>query len=184
MSATAAVADFDPRQDAARIEQILEQLEAMAGPSTWQWIQELLERLLRTYGNGLDRTLGHARAAGADAGRLGELVAEDELVASLLLLHGLHPIPTRDRVERALEKVRPTLGSHAGGVELVALSESGRVLLRLTGSCDGCPSSRATVESSVRRAIEEAAPEVVGIDVEGEAAPARKVPLPQVGSPR
>ncbi|HEY0839333.1 MAG TPA: NifU family protein, partial [Vulgatibacter sp.] len=63
--------------------------------------------------------------------------------------------------------------------------EAGRVLLRLTGSCDGCPSSRATVESSVRRAIEEAAPEILGIDVEGEATSARKLSLPQVGgSPR
>jgi len=167
---------FDAKQDAARIDQLLESLQGMAGPSTWMAIEELMERLLRTYGAGLARALAHARAAGADGARFDERLGEDDLLSSLLLLHGLHPLPLRARVERALEKVRPALGSHAGDVELAALDERGSLTLRFLGSCSGCPSSRATVEHTVRRAIEEAAPEIATIEIADEA----KVALPQV----
>ncbi|HWV37275.1 MAG TPA: NifU family protein [Vulgatibacter sp.] len=170
----------DAREDAARIDRLLEDLQGMAGPSTWLAIEELMERLLRLHGAGLTRTLAHARAAGADGPRLDERVAGDDLLSSLLLLHGLHPHPLRARVERALEQVRPALGSHAGDVELAALDESGVATLRFLGSCSGCPSSRATVEHTVRRAIEEAAPEIVAIRIVGEDAPASKVVLQQV----
>lgn len=172
--------EADPRKDAARIDQLLESLQGMAGPSTWQAIEELMERLLRTYGAGLARALAHARASADDAARFDERVIDDDLLSSLLLLHGLHPLPVLARVERALEKVRPALGSHAGGVELARLDEGGNVTVRLLGSCNGCPSSRVTVEHTLRRAIEEAAPEIVSIRVADESAVARKLALPQV----
>ncbi len=92
---------------------------------------------------------------------------EDELVASLLVLHGLHPKDTRTRVVEALDQVRPYLGSHAGGVELLGVDpEAGVVHLRLEGSCDGCPSSTQTVKLAIERAIEQAAPEVTAVEVE------------------
>ncbi len=98
---------------------------------------------------------------------------DDELVASLLLLHGLHPHDLMDRVQQALVDVRPYLGSHGGDVEILELDEvTGTLRLGLLGSCDGCPSSTATLKYSVERAIQEAAPEIVHIEVEGLAAPA------------
>ena len=75
-----------------------------------------------------------------------ERLVEDELVASLLVLHGLHPKDTETRVVEALDEVRPYLGSHAGGVELLGVDPEGVVHLRLEGSCDGCPSSTMTVK--------------------------------------
>ena len=66
----------------------------------------------------------------------------------------------------ALDQVRPYLGSHAGGVELLGVDAAGVVHLRLEGSCDGCPSSVQTVKLAIERAIEEAAPEVAGVEVE------------------
>jgi Fe-S cluster biogenesis protein NfuA len=91
---------------------------------------------------------------------------EDELVASLLVLHDLHPKDTETRVVEALDQVRPYLGSHAGGVELLGIDQGGVVHLRLEGSCDGCPSSVQTVKLAIERAIEEAAPEVTAVEVE------------------
>ena len=91
----------------------------------------------------------------------------DELVASLLVLHDLHPKDTETRVVEALDQVRPYLGSHAGGVELLGVDpEAGVVRLRLEGSCDGCPSSTMTVKLAIERAIEQAAPEVTAVEVE------------------
>ena len=93
-------------------------------------------------------------------------LVEDELVASLLVLHDLHPKDTETRVVEALDQVRPYLGSHAGGVELLGVDPEGVVHLRLEGSCDGCPSSTMTVKLAIERAIEEAAPEVTAVEVE------------------
>lgn len=87
------------------------------------------------------------------------------------MVHGLHPDGVATRVARALDGVRPYLGSHGGDVELVGLSDDGVVRLRMLGSCDGCPSSSVTLTLAVETAIRDAAPEVRGIEVE-ETSPA------------
>jgi Fe-S cluster biogenesis protein NfuA len=94
-------------------------------------------------------------------------LAADEFVASLLLVLGLHPDPMEARVQEALASVRPFLGQHGGDVELLGIDdELGAVKLRLLGSCDGCPSSAATLQGAVEVAIHEKAPEVTRIVVE------------------
>ena len=79
----------------------------------------------------------------------------DELVASLLLVHGLHP-ETLDgpRAGGARPRCGPSCGSHGGDVELLGIdADAGAVRLRLLGSCDGCPSSSVTLQMAVERAI-------------------------------
>ena len=98
-------------------------------------------------------------------------LADDELVANLLLLHGLHPDDVETRVQGALDRVRPYLGSHAGGVEFLGVDEDGVAQLQLKGSCDGCAGSAATVHNAVERAVLDAAPEVVRVHVEGVVEP-------------
>ena len=84
-----------------------------------------------------------------------------------MMVHGLHPDSLEVRLERALASVRPTLAAHGGDVELLDIDvDAGAVLLRLLGSCDGCPSSAITLRSAVETAIVEAAPEIGIIDVE------------------
>ena len=75
-------------------------------------------------------------------------------------------MPLEERVEAALVSVRPYMESHGGGVELVRL-EDGVAHLRLRGSCDGCPASASTLELAIREALDEAAPDLDGIEVEG-----------------
>jgi Fe-S cluster biogenesis protein NfuA/nitrite reductase/ring-hydroxylating ferredoxin subunit len=94
-------------------------------------------------------------------------LADDDVVGNLLVLHDLHPDDVDTRVQRALEQVRPYLGSHAGGVSLSGVDEQGVVHLRLEGSCDGCPSSALTVKSAIEDAILVAAPDVVAVEAEG-----------------
>jgi Fe-S cluster biogenesis protein NfuA/nitrite reductase/ring-hydroxylating ferredoxin subunit len=75
--------------------------------------------------------------------------------------------------------VRPYLGSHAGGVEYLGVTD-GVARLRLEGSCNGCPSSTVTVQLAIQGAIEDAAPEVTEVVVDGmTAAPEPK--LLQIG---
>jgi Fe-S cluster biogenesis protein NfuA len=98
-------------------------------------------------------------------------VAGDQLVASLLLLHNLHPIPVETRIETALDTVRPYMGSHGGWIQLHGVDEQGVAHVTLQGSCSGCPSSLITMKSQVEQAVAEAAPELTGIDVEGVTEP-------------
>jgi len=128
--------------------------------------EELVRIVADLYGAGLERILDILY----DMGRLDDDVlaalAADNVVSSLLLVHGLHPYDITTRVEKALESVRPYLGSHGGDVELLGVSDEGVVRLRLLGSCDGCPSSSVTLTLAVETAVESAAPEVSSIVVE------------------
>jgi Fe-S cluster biogenesis protein NfuA/nitrite reductase/ring-hydroxylating ferredoxin subunit len=159
------VAQLDPAATGERIELLLE-ASAAAGPVARERAEELVRLVVELYGAGLERVLELAHEAGAlDDGLLGAL-AGDELVSSLLLVHGIHPYGVEDRVERALEDVRPYLGSHGGDVRLLEVTDEGVVRLQLLGSCDGCASSAVTLELAVEDAIRGAAPEIVRIDVE------------------
>ena len=66
----------------------------------------------------------------------------------------------KDRVLRALESVRPGLQADGGDVELVDIDESGKVLVRLTGNCGGCPMSKITLQQGIERILKTQVPEV------------------------
>jgi Fe-S cluster biogenesis protein NfuA/nitrite reductase/ring-hydroxylating ferredoxin subunit len=119
--------------------------------------EQLVQALLDMYGEGLRRILERAD---------GRALAEDELVSHLLLLHDLHPIPVEERVLEALDSVRPYLESHGGDVGLVGV-EGDVVRVRLSGSCNGCPSSTMTLKLAIEDAIQRMAPEVERVEAEG-----------------
>jgi Fe-S cluster biogenesis protein NfuA/nitrite reductase/ring-hydroxylating ferredoxin subunit len=155
------------RRTGERIEKLLDELRAMAEPSTWPRVEELMRLVVELYGAGLARFVD-LLDADLSIDKLRERVLEDELLASLMLLHGLHPEDTAARVARALDRVRPYLGSHGGDVAVVEVDEmAGVVKLRLDGTCDGCSSSALTVKLTVESAIRELAPEIARIEVEG-----------------
>src|SRR4029077_5619550 len=126
--------------------------------------------LVGMYGDGLAAIV----AALADEGEPGRAIMDrltaDPLVEGLLLLHGLHPLDVDARIQRALDQVRPYLGSHAGGVQYLGVSD-GVARLRLEGSCHGCPSSTVTVRLAIEGAVQDAAPEVTEVVVGGMNAP-------------
>ena len=165
---------LDPAACGERIELLLE-ASAAAGPVMRERAEELVRLVVELYGAGLERVLELAYDAGALNDDLLRALADDELVSSLLLVHGLHPYGLEQRVEQALVDVRPYLGSHGGDVQLLGVSDDGVVRLQLLGSCDGCASSAVTLELAVEDAIRAAAPEIVRIDVEQSAAPAHGV---------
>jgi Fe-S cluster biogenesis protein NfuA/nitrite reductase/ring-hydroxylating ferredoxin subunit len=155
----------DLRGTGDRIEALLEAASA-GGRVARERAEEMVRLVVDLYGAGLERLLEIVHEAGRlDDDLLDRLVADD-LVASLLAVHGLHPDDVGTRVARALDGVRPYLGSHGGDVELVGVTDDGRVRLRMLGSCDGCPSSSVTLTLAVESAIRDAAPEISGIDVE------------------
>ncbi len=66
----------------------------------------------------------------------------------------------KDRVEKALEKIRPSLQADGGDMELVDVSEDGIVKVKLTGACRGCPMSQMTLKMGIEKALKQAVPEV------------------------
>jgi Fe-S cluster biogenesis protein NfuA len=152
----------------ARVESLLDELDTVDEGPARDTATALVQALLDLYGEGLARIVDHV--AERDDGTLAEALGGDELVAPLLMLHGLHPVPLDRRVHEALAEVRPYLESHGGGVELVGIDE-GVVRLQLQGSCSGCPSSAVTLKHAVEEAIHKAAPDVAGIVAEDAPTP-------------
>jgi Fe-S cluster biogenesis protein NfuA/nitrite reductase/ring-hydroxylating ferredoxin subunit len=145
------------REAGDRIETLLEASSA-GGALARERAEQLVRELVGLYGAGLTRAV-----ALLDAGAV-ERLARDDLVASLLLVHGLHPHDVSTRVRTALDSVRPYLGSHGGDVHLVDIVD-GVVRLELAGSCKSCPSSSVTLELAVEDAVRAAAPEIESIEV-------------------
>ena|ERR1700722_16068896 len=147
-----------------RIEQLLDEIRAVADPRLYGQAEEMLGLVTDLYGGGLARIV---EVVGENDPALLDRLSHDELVSSLLLVHGLHPDDLETRVVRALEGVRPMLATHGGDVELLDIdAAAGAVHLNLLGSCHGCPSSTVTLRMAVETAIAEAAPEIIIIDVE------------------
>ncbi len=164
-SAPSASAPSDWRVTGERIDTLIA-ASASGGAIARERSEELVRLVTDFYGAGLERLLDLLYEQGRLSGDVLASFAADELVTSLLLVHGLHPYSVETRVEQALESVRPYLGSHGGDVELLGVSDDGVVRLRLLGSCDGCPSSSATLKLAVQGAVEAAAPEIITIEVE------------------
>jgi len=163
---TAGPADLDVGAVGARVEELLTQL-ADGGERSAALGEQLVAALLALYGAGLARITTVMREAAPDAL---DRLADEPLVAGLLAVHDLHPRGLAERVQAALDGVRPFLGSHGGDVTLVEVTDDA-VRLRLEGACHGCGSSMTTLEHAVEGAIRAAAPEVETIAVDGAVAP-------------
>ena len=129
-------------------------------PSLDETGEEVVGALMALYGEGLERMV----AAVDDEART--RFAGDGVIASLLLMHGLYPVPLEERVREALESVRPYMESHGGDVELLDITD-GVARIRLEGHCRGCSASASTLELGIRQALDNAAPDLEGLEVEG-----------------
>ena len=70
----------------------------------------------------------------------------------------------KERVEEALNKVRPSLQADGGDVELLDVSEDGHVKVKLQGACAGCPMSTMTLKMGIEKVIKQNVPEVTEVE--------------------
>jgi hypothetical protein len=148
-----------PEAVSQAIERLLEEVRAMAGPLAWQKVDQLVHELVQLYGEGLARLMERLAGTGALDDRLRAQLADDELLASLLALHGLHPLAPEARIARALAAAAPALGPRVS-VELVGL-EAGEARLRVAGPI------AAGAARALERLVADAAPEVARVLVDG-----------------
>ena len=167
-AATPTRAEEAPDHLVARVQELQEALDGTEDTATRGLAEELVSAVVQMYGAGLERIVGGLRDAGEEGLRIAFALSDDQLVATLLLIHDLHPVPLADRVQAALDSVRPYMESHGGNVELLSL-EDGIARIHLRGSCSDCAASSVTLELAIKQALEDAAPDLIGLEVEGVA---------------
>ena len=143
-----------------RVERLTAELDAHPDAGARAIAEQLLGAVLELHGEGLAQVLSIVNEDTARA------LADDGVVASLMLIHDLYPVPLEERVMEALDNVRPYMESHGGNVELLGV-EDGVARLRLDGSCSGCSASSATLELAIKKELMETAPDLLGLEVEG-----------------
>ncbi|MFE9925895.1 hypothetical protein ACFYQA_31325 [Streptomyces sp. NPDC005774] len=156
------------------VEETLDRLAASGDRAACEAAEELVRVLMDFYGAGFTRALD---LLGRDPDRAArearDALLGDELVASLLVLHGLHPDDVPTRITRALNAVPHPVES--AGFD----PATGELRLRLTGS-GGCGSTREAVEQVARDVLVCFAPEVTAVVLEADTE--REPVLLQIGA--
>ena len=147
----------------------LDQLEAMPGPVSELGLT-VVAGVAEIYGQALIRTLELADPAAV------ERMLDDELIAHLLALHGIHPESVEKRLTRVIDELRAAVSDQGGTVELDRLDETVAVVRVALGAR---ASRSADVEHTVRRAVMTAVPELANVTIvpAGSASATAFVPL-------
>ncbi len=157
-----------PASPLERVQELQDALEQCPGAVPRELADELIGAVVQMYGAGLARILVTVLDGGPEGEPIAAALAEDPLISTLLLIHDLHPVALESRVQAALDSVRPYMASHGGNVELLSL-EDGVARIHLRGSCSDCSASAMTLELAIKQALEEQAPDLEGLEVEGVA---------------
>lgn len=157
----------DFQQRIQKIESLVRKIEQLNDSEAKANAVELFQLVMDLHGAGLERMLDIAFEDG-DAGRsVIDKYARDDLIGSLLLLYGLHPLDLETRVIEALNRVGSSLRSHGGKVELLSIN-NGVVRVRVDASSASCGSSAQTMRLAIEEAIYDAAPDIAALEVEAE----------------
>jgi Fe-S cluster biogenesis protein NfuA len=152
-------ADFPRRMQ--QIEALVQELERASDPRHRERAQALTRALLDLHKAGLARIL-EVIAASADGGRIVDELAADDLIASVLELHDLHPVALDERVRRAIEDVQTRAAKHGGDVVLLENRE-GRARIRIAAGA-GCGSSVDGIRQMVEEALCAGAPDLTQLE--------------------
>ena len=70
----------------------------------------------------------------------------------------------KEKVDKLLAEIRPSLQADGGDVELVEITEDNVVMVRLTGHCGGCPMAQMTLKNGIERYLRQSLPEIKGVE--------------------
>ena len=69
-----------------------------------------------------------------------------------------------EKVEAALQKVRPSLQANGGDVQLLDVNEDGVVKVKLTGACGTCPMAQMTLKLGIEKILKQNIPEITSVE--------------------
>jgi hypothetical protein len=146
------------RKRMQRLENLILEIDRFPDPEVQARTREIVRAILDLHGSGLEKILDHLSRAGEIGRDLIDVLGRDDLVGSLLLLYGLHPLDLETRVRLALDQARLPLRAQGAIIELLGIAK-GVVRLRIR-------SESANLRPAIEEAIYEKAPDVTAIDVE------------------
>lgn len=146
-----------------RIERSLQAVNSLTDDHARTSALDLMQAVMDLHGAAMSRIIELLSCeSGRDA--LAKL-SDDPLLCGLLVLYGVHPLSLEDRVRAAIEKMRPQLHKVGTNLELVSADDA-VVRIKLQHSKPD-PHSSSSIQTTIERAIREAAPEVVDLAIEG-----------------
>jgi Fe-S cluster biogenesis protein NfuA len=153
---------------AEKIERTVQRVNDLQDDGARTVALELMQSVMDLHGSAIARIV-EVLAETGDAGRnaLASL-GSDPLLCGLMVLYGVHPLSLEERIQRAIEKVRPQVQKQGGKVELLEVSE-GLVRVSISSTGNGCHSSPDALKSVIEQSVREAAPEVIDFIAEGAA---------------
>jgi len=155
----------DFQQQVQQIEALLVEIQATPDTGIRNKSLALIQALMDFHSAGINRMMEVISESGSTSSTTFGKFANDDLVSSLLLLYGLHPDELNERVEKALNKVRPYIRSQGGSVDLAQLND-GAITLVLDYHQQGNTSSTAILKKAVEDAVYELAPDATDIQIE------------------
>jgi Fe-S cluster biogenesis protein NfuA len=170
------------RAQAGRIEELLQTVATFSDPRARATTEELVHLLLDMYGQGLARLLELIAQSPTSGSDLVNTLADDELVESLLLLHGLHPHSLEERVARVLDEIQPYLTRHNAQAALLRVDE-GIAYLRMENRSQGCSSTLSQIKTKVIETLNEALPDLEEVRID-DSLPSSQVQRVMFVSPR
>ncbi|HWC12620.1 MAG TPA: NifU family protein [Acidimicrobiales bacterium] len=140
-----------------RVGELYEELMAHPDPAVGKKVEDMLDWVDAFHREGLGRLVEMIRSWRGEI--FLESVGRDEITGIFLATYDLGELPASDTsaadaVAEALEEVRPFVESHGGTIAVDSIVD-GVVKVRMLGSCDGCPSSTATLTGGVEAALRE-----------------------------
>ncbi len=172
MASDAISSEQEMRAVAQRIDGLVRDFAASPDPAVRSQVQELVRLVMTLYGAGLARILQILALEDLRAGRAADhtvsALRADDLVASLLVLHDLHPEDVETRIARGLERVQPVVG---GTVALLGIhGGTARVKVEAPPQTNAAP--LVDLQRLIESVVQAVAPDVVHVDVEGLPRPA------------
>jgi hypothetical protein len=160
------------------IESVIRQIEAAADPNVRTAARELVQLVMELHGAGLGRVLEILRANGEAGQLMLSSLGRDEMVSSLLVLYGLHPLSLEERVQQAIEKANRQIRSRGATLEIASF-EDGALRLHLKANGHG-PALKEVVEA----AVWQAAPDITSLLIDGAEEKQGFVPLEMLAASR
>jgi hypothetical protein len=148
----------------AEIEQLVQRLERLPDSNERDAAQELVRLVMSLYGDAMSHMLDIIRSEHGGPQAVLDRFAQDGLIASLLVLHDLHPQPTDLRVVEALSGLQPHLPPHLTLTMTALTADTVRVRVDSGADAHAMP---ANLRPAVERAVQEAAPEIAVVEIEG-----------------
>ncbi len=155
------------RKQADEIERLIREIETITDPDLREKVVTLVQSLMALHAAGIERLMKIIRDDVELSRSILNELANDNLVASLLLLYGVHPFSIEVRVEQALHRLRSNAILNSGNVELLGISD-GIVKLQVQNQ-KNCQSSKQALRTAVEEALYEAAPDLTEIQFVEEA---------------